>query len=218
MSKVKVLYVRNLKADVTEAELKEKFEPFGTVERVKKVKGYGFIHFTERDSALKAMQELNKTKIGDLEMEISLAKPLSKNKLRDKRKLQYRNWYSYGGYDNYWNQYPPVNRYGGRGRGARGAGRGNVDYYNAYDFSGDYFQQGYDSYNSYNNYYGYYGNNRYNNNNSYSNQRRGQHQQSYNADPNQQQWWMNGGYRNWNGNKGSRGMKHQPQQQQQAPR
>ena len=58
---VKVLYVRNLKADVTEAELKEKFEPFGTVERVKKVKGYGFIHFTERDSALKAMQELNKT-------------------------------------------------------------------------------------------------------------------------------------------------------------
>jgi len=58
---VKVLYVRNLKSDVTEDQLRDKFEEHGKVERVKKVKDYGFIHFDDRDSALHAMQLLNGT-------------------------------------------------------------------------------------------------------------------------------------------------------------
>ncbi len=58
---VKVLYVRNLKSDVTEEQLKEKFEPYGKIERVKKIKDYGFIHFEDRDDAVKAMDELNGT-------------------------------------------------------------------------------------------------------------------------------------------------------------
>ena len=58
---VKVLYVRNLKSDVTEDQLREKFEQHGKVERVKKVKDYGFIHFEDRDSALHAMELLNGT-------------------------------------------------------------------------------------------------------------------------------------------------------------
>lgn len=57
---MKVLYVRNLKAEITEEELKEKFEAYGKIERVKKIKDYGFVHFEERDDALKAMNELNK--------------------------------------------------------------------------------------------------------------------------------------------------------------
>ena len=56
-----MLYVKNLKSDVTEEQIREKFEPFGKVERVKKVKDYAFIHFDERDKALSAMQELNNT-------------------------------------------------------------------------------------------------------------------------------------------------------------
>lgn len=56
---VKVLYVRNLKQDVTEEQLREKFEDFGKVERVKKIKDYGFVHFEEREHALKAMESLN---------------------------------------------------------------------------------------------------------------------------------------------------------------
>ena len=56
---MKVLYVRNLKSDVTEDQLREKFEQYGKVERVKKVKDYSFIHFEDRDSALHAMQLLN---------------------------------------------------------------------------------------------------------------------------------------------------------------
>jgi len=58
---VKVLYVRNLRSDVTEDQLREKFEQYGKVERVKKVKDYGFIHFEDRENALQAMELLNGT-------------------------------------------------------------------------------------------------------------------------------------------------------------
>ena len=61
MTQVKVLYVRNLKSDVTEDQLRDTFEQHGKVERVKKVKDYGFIHFEERDHALRAMEQLNGT-------------------------------------------------------------------------------------------------------------------------------------------------------------
>lgn len=33
--------------------MKESFEQFGKVERVKKIKDYAFVHFEERDSAVK---------------------------------------------------------------------------------------------------------------------------------------------------------------------
>jgi len=56
---VKVLYVRNLKSDVTEDQLREKFEQFGKIERVKKVKDYGFVHFDDREHALKALEDLH---------------------------------------------------------------------------------------------------------------------------------------------------------------
>lgn len=50
---VKVLYVRNLTQDCSEEKMKESFEQFGKVERVKKIKDYAFVHFEERDSAVK---------------------------------------------------------------------------------------------------------------------------------------------------------------------
>lgn len=50
---VKVLYVRNLTQEITEEALKEQFERFGAVERVKKIKDYAFVHFEERDCAVK---------------------------------------------------------------------------------------------------------------------------------------------------------------------
>ena len=52
---VKVLYVRNLTQEVTENRLKETFEVHGSVERVKKIKDYAFIHFNERSCALKVI-------------------------------------------------------------------------------------------------------------------------------------------------------------------
>ena len=56
MSRVKVLYCRNLTASVTEESLRETFERFGRVERVKKIKDYAFVHFEERDQAVEGKQ------------------------------------------------------------------------------------------------------------------------------------------------------------------
>lgn len=52
-----MLYVRNLTQDCTEEKLKESFESFGKVERVKKIKDYAFVHFEDRDQALKVCDE-----------------------------------------------------------------------------------------------------------------------------------------------------------------
>lgn len=51
--------MRNLKSDVTEEQLKEKFDQYGKIERVKKIKDYGFVHFENRDDAVRAMEDLN---------------------------------------------------------------------------------------------------------------------------------------------------------------
>lgn len=50
---VKVLFVRNLSNDVTEEILEKAFSQFGKLERVKKLKDYAFVHFEERDAAVK---------------------------------------------------------------------------------------------------------------------------------------------------------------------
>jgi len=43
--------------------LRTAFEAHGAVEKVKKVKDYGFVHFADRDSALAALDALNGTVI-----------------------------------------------------------------------------------------------------------------------------------------------------------
>lgn len=48
-----MLYVRNLTQDCSEEKLKECFEQYGKIERVKKIKDYAFIHFEDRDCAVK---------------------------------------------------------------------------------------------------------------------------------------------------------------------
>ncbi|KAL4716281.1 hypothetical protein ACJJTC_014761 [Scirpophaga incertulas] len=83
MSKVKVLYVRNLTQEITEEALKEEFERYGTVERVKKIKDYAFVHFDDRDCAVKAMQELDGKEMATAVLEVSLAKPPSDKKKKE---------------------------------------------------------------------------------------------------------------------------------------
>lgn len=50
---VKVLFVRKLATPVTEELLEKTFSQFGKLERVKKLKDYAFVHFEERDAAVK---------------------------------------------------------------------------------------------------------------------------------------------------------------------
>lgn len=55
VAQVKVLFVRNLANGVTEEILETSFSEFGKLERVKKLKDYAFIHFEERDGAVKVV-------------------------------------------------------------------------------------------------------------------------------------------------------------------
>lgn len=83
MSKVKVLYVRNLVSGITEDDLRQTFSQHGNVDRVKKIKDYAFIHFEDRDQADAAMNNLDKFEMHGVKISVSLAKPPS-----DRRKKE----------------------------------------------------------------------------------------------------------------------------------
>jgi len=89
MQKVKAVYVCKLDEKVTEENLKTAFEKFGEIEKIvmsnqmqsSKRKDYAFVMYMERESALKAieeMQEKSLTEFPDKPMDVSLAKPQSK--------------------------------------------------------------------------------------------------------------------------------------------
>ncbi|CAF0833751.1 unnamed protein product [Didymodactylos carnosus] len=81
MATVRVLYVRNLMMTTSEEQIKDVFEKIkeGSVERVKKLKDYCFVHFKERDDALHAMHIMNGADLDGSIVEITLAKPVDKN-------------------------------------------------------------------------------------------------------------------------------------------
>lgn len=78
-----MLYVRNLTHDCTEEKLKEAFAEHGIVQRVKKIKDYAFVHFEERDDAVRAMEALNGRALHGATLEVSLAKPPSDRKKKE---------------------------------------------------------------------------------------------------------------------------------------
>jgi heterogeneous nuclear ribonucleoprotein Q len=155
MSKVKVLYVKNLTSDVTEEMIKEEFSKHGTVERVKKIKDYGFVHFDTREGAEAALNALNGEVLGKLAMEVSLAKPVTENKKKEQRKMQQQRMMMtrggpgfYGGYDDYWGPPPPMHRMGPSGRGGRNRFQPPPEVYD----DGYYYDPYYDDYSGYGGY------------------------------------------------------------------
>lgn len=53
------MYVRNLMLATTELRIEQVFSQYASVERVKKIRDYAFVHFLTREGALKAMKILN---------------------------------------------------------------------------------------------------------------------------------------------------------------
>uniref|UniRef100_A0A5K3FHJ4 Apobec1 complementation factor n=1 Tax=Mesocestoides corti TaxID=53468 RepID=A0A5K3FHJ4_MESCO len=83
MSKVKILYVRNLMLSTTEDQLRAQFlEVAGAgdqaIERVKKISDYAFIHFKDREVAQICLDKLNGTIIDGSIVEVTWAKPADK--------------------------------------------------------------------------------------------------------------------------------------------
>ncbi|RXN10771.1 putative RNA-binding 46 [Labeo rohita] len=81
MQRVRVLYVRNLMLNTTEETLRSEFSRLkpGSVERVKKLTDYAFIHFCNREDALTALESMNGKLIDGSPIEVTLAKPVSKD-------------------------------------------------------------------------------------------------------------------------------------------
>ncbi|XP_072262050.1 probable RNA-binding protein 46 [Pyxicephalus adspersus] len=80
MQRVKVLYVRNLMITTSEETIKAEFNKFkpGSVERVKKMRDYAFVHFFNRDDAIAAMSVMNGRYVDGTCIEVTLAKPATK--------------------------------------------------------------------------------------------------------------------------------------------
>ncbi|KAK0585884.1 hypothetical protein LWI29_035688 [Acer saccharum] len=82
-SQVKALYVKNLPKDITQDCLKGLFEHHGKITKValppakvgQERSRFGFVHFAERSSAMKALKNTEKYEIDGQVLECSLAKP-----------------------------------------------------------------------------------------------------------------------------------------------
>ncbi|KAL9253350.1 Heterogeneous nuclear ribonucleoprotein Q-like protein [Drosera capensis] len=87
-SQVKALYVKNIPDNATPEQLKEIFKRHGTVTKVvlPPAKGgqgkgnFGFIHFAERSSALKAANDSEKYEVDGHLLEVTMAKPQADKK------------------------------------------------------------------------------------------------------------------------------------------
>ncbi|KAF0305737.1 Heterogeneous nuclear ribonucleoprotein Q [Amphibalanus amphitrite] len=148
MAKVKVLYARNLTQECTEEALKQAFEIYGKIERVKKIKDYAFIHFEERENALKAMENLNQTELCGSTIDVSLAKPPSDKKKKEEmlraREKRMMDMMAQRGFP----MFPPSmgmgHHRGGYMRGGMGGGRGAMGRgdYGKRKFEGGHQNQG----------------------------------------------------------------------------
>merc|ERR1719402_2181121 len=83
MAKVKCLFVKNLKEQTSEEKLRELFEQYGKIEKLKKMKDYSFVFFEERDDAIKAMENLNLQEVEGNSIDVKLARPLMDKKKRN---------------------------------------------------------------------------------------------------------------------------------------
>ncbi|KAK1609692.1 hypothetical protein QYE76_033365 [Lolium multiflorum] len=120
-AQVKTIYVKNLPENVSKEKVKDLFEEFGEVTKVVlppakagHKRDFGFVHFAERSSALKAAKGSDKFEIDGQVLEVSMAKPLGDKKPDHS--------YKAGGAPNY--PLPPYGGYMGDPYGAYGGGPG----------------------------------------------------------------------------------------------
>ncbi|KAH3746670.1 hypothetical protein DPMN_181080 [Dreissena polymorpha] len=87
-AKVKAIHVSNLSREVTEDLLRSTFERYGKLFHVQKVRDYAFIHYDERESALKALDEAKDLELCGfkIKVNISTSGPLMR-KIKKQNKL-----------------------------------------------------------------------------------------------------------------------------------
>ncbi|KAK9127590.1 hypothetical protein Syun_016387 [Stephania yunnanensis] len=91
------LYMKNLDPDLTEEVLLEKFSEFGKVTSLLvskdsdgNSKGFGFVNFESHDSAVKAMDAMNGTKIGSKDLYVGRAQKKAEREQMIRRQVEER--------------------------------------------------------------------------------------------------------------------------------
>ncbi|XP_059080728.1 probable RNA-binding protein 46 isoform X2 [Tigriopus californicus] len=89
MSKVRILFVRNLMPETSENDIKEKFEELGgeTIERVKKNKDYAFVHFVTREAAELALEKAQDLSMDGAPLHVTWSKPVDKLLYNQRKQL-----------------------------------------------------------------------------------------------------------------------------------
>lgn len=74
----KRLYVGNLPYSANEAQIRDLFAPYGTIDSVKLIeqKGFGFVEMSSPEEAQNAMDSLNQTEFGGRTLRIDEARPM----------------------------------------------------------------------------------------------------------------------------------------------
>jgi len=99
MAQVKILYVRNLMLNTREETLEEimtNVTGVATIERVKKIRDYAFVHFNTRENAAIAKQAVNNMVIDGSTVEITWAKPVDREAYAKYNKNSNRNYDNHG--------------------------------------------------------------------------------------------------------------------------
>lgn len=93
MAAVRILFVRQYNGTLSESVLASVFGRYGTVERVKNLKNYSFVHFVRRQDAQAAMDALDGAKDIDsgVQIDVLWAKPPADKQSRE-RMLRNREW------------------------------------------------------------------------------------------------------------------------------
>lgn len=93
MAAVRILFVRQYNGTLSETVLASVFGRFGTVERVKNLKNYSFVHFVRRQDAQAAMDALDGARDIDsgVQIDVLWAKPPADKQSRE-RMLRNREW------------------------------------------------------------------------------------------------------------------------------
>uniref|UniRef100_A0A1I8JLW5 RRM domain-containing protein n=2 Tax=Macrostomum lignano TaxID=282301 RepID=A0A1I8JLW5_9PLAT len=93
---VRAVYVRGISPSVTEQQLAEAFAgaDCGQPERVRLVQSeYAFVHFANRDAAVRAVEAMNGTELAGSQLSVSMARPVSeraKQRKEERRMARYQ--------------------------------------------------------------------------------------------------------------------------------
>ncbi|MCS7243231.1 MAG: RNA-binding protein [Candidatus Calescibacterium sp.] len=79
------LFVGNLSYQLTEDELRQTFQGYGSIKelRLLQSKGFGFVEFESSESAQKALEELNGKELKGRKMRVEMAKPREEKEPRE---------------------------------------------------------------------------------------------------------------------------------------